>query len=52
MQFQAFVLAVRDIAKTKLHLDRHGADYSLKGERLIVFPTAGQGTTIMFEEVA
>lgn len=52
MQFQAFVLGVHDLAKTQLHMDQHGIDCTLKGERLIVPPAAGQGATIMFEEVA
>ena len=52
MQFQAFVLAVKSLDETQAYLENAGISASRRGNKLIVAPAAGIGTTMMFEEAA
>ena len=52
MQFQAYVLRVQNLATTRAHLEQQGVEFTVRGPRLLVAPAKGQGTTIMFEEIA
>jgi len=52
MLFEAFAIAVVDLAKLKSHLDSNDVAYDERGARIIVRPAEGQAAHIIFEEAA
>ncbi|MEE9313332.1 MAG: VOC family protein [Rhizobiaceae bacterium] len=52
MQFKAVVIGVSSYAAARAHLEKNGIVFTMRGSRILVNPAEGQGTTIMFEEVA
>jgi len=49
MRFEGFVLAVKDMAALKTHLETNNIAFQIRGASLIVPPARGQGATIVFE---
>lgn len=50
IRLAGIVLSVADVNGTRALFDRAGIGYSTSGARLVVPPTAGQGTPLAFEE--
>ncbi len=52
MLYEGFVLTTNDMSALTSQLNKNDVDYVSRGKRILIEPAPGQGTHIIFEEVA